>query len=821
MTTSGETLRDRQIALEQESISLGIDRYHEQRDVEADSLPGRRLLKKAIEPTAMLIVAFVERAGDGKAGRKHAALPYVAKLDPDQAAYLTARCAINGASAQKSMQHVALNIANAVQDHLNLVRLAKEHPGLYRKVSEQLKTSTSARHRSAVYERVITKFATKDVSWDQKEKVLLGSKLLELFIEATDIVQLVRVTKGAKDTPIEVQFTAEWQEVLTKSHEQCALLSPIHLPMIHAPRDWKHPYAGGYLTDALRPRLVRTRSREYLDELGSLDLTNVLKAVNLVQSTPWQINGKVLAVVKELWDNQIDSKALPSRHDVEMPMRPAGLPERGSDVKLTIDQEEALKEWKRKAAKVHEENASMASERVQLAQKLYVADRFKDEAAIYFPHYLDFRGRVYPFANYLNPQGDDVAKGLLQFSAGKPLGATGGFWLAVHIANLFGVDKVPFDERVDWVMANEEKILDSAIDPIDGEGFWQDADSPLCALAACMEWVGFKVNGEAHVSHLPVAMDGSCSGLQHFSALLRDPVGGAAVNLVPAERPADIYTTVAKRAQALSDASASEYATAWAGKFCRSVAKQPTMTLCYSATKRGMHKQIEAALGKLDVEQRKATGNKDARYLPGDVENYHAAKFAAETVWDALGETVVAARAAMDWLQTAAKVLSKANLPVRWTTPMGLPVMQAYREEVGEVVKVYVDGVRTELTLSVETNEIASRRQASGIAPNFVHSLDSSHLMRTAVLGRLNGIESLAVIHDSFGTHACDTDVLHAVIREAFVEQYTPDVLAGFRDEVVAQLEKAQPELVAEIPALPGFGTLDLQAVKDSDFLFA
>jgi DNA-directed RNA polymerase len=336
-----------------------------------------------------------------------------------------------------------------------------------------------------------------------------------------------------------------------------------------------------------------------------------------------------------------------------------------------------------------------------------------------------------------------------------------------------------------------------------------------------MEWVGFKVNGEAHVSHLPVAMDGSCSGLQHFSALLRDPVGGAAVNLVPAERPADIYTTVAKRAQALSDASASEYATAWAGKFCRSVAKQPTMTLCYSATKRGMHKQIEAALGKLDVEQRKATGNKDARYLPGDVENYHAAKFAAETVWDALGETVVAARAAMDWLQTAAKVLSKANLPVRWTTPMGLPVMQAYREEVGEVVKVYVDGVRTELTLSVETNEIASRRQASGIAPNFVHSLDSSHLMRTAVLGRLNGIESLAVIHDSFGTHACDTDVLHAVIREAFVEQYTPDVLAGFRDEVVAQLEKAQPELVAEIPALPGFGTLDLQAVKDSDFLFA
>jgi DNA-directed RNA polymerase len=93
--------------------------------------------------------------------------------------------------------------------------------------------------------------------------------------------------------------------------------------------------------------------------------------------------------------------------------------------------------------------------------------------------------------------------------------------------------------------------------------------------------------------------------------------------------------------------------------------------------------------------------------------------------------------------------------------------------------------------------------------------------MRTASLGKLNGIDALAVIHDSFGTHACDTDLLHAVIRTAFVEQYTSNVLAKFRDEVVEQLEKVQPELVAKLPPLPGFGTLDLQAVKESDFLFA
>jgi DNA-directed RNA polymerase len=38
---------------------------------------------------------------------------------------------------------------------------------------------------------------------------------------------------------------------------------------------------------------------------------------------------------------------------------------------------------------------------------------------------------------------------------------------------------------------------------------------------------------EEFVSHLPVAFDGSCNGLQNYSMMLRDEVGGAATNLVP------------------------------------------------------------------------------------------------------------------------------------------------------------------------------------------------------------------------------------------------------------------------------------------------
>jgi DNA-directed RNA polymerase, mitochondrial len=826
MTTESASLYDRQIELEQESVFLGQQRYDnterlpwDQKDRtgrdEAATMPGQRLLKATLEPTAHLIYLFMEEASKGGAGRKHSAVYYLAHIDPMQAAYLTARQVINAAATQKTLNTASQLVASAVEDHLNLAAVAKEHPGLYRKVSDQLKSSTSATHRMGVYRAVQDKYTGRHLKWDTKERALLGSKLIELFVEATGAVEIVRDTRGRNDTPILLRFSPEWAEKLRKGHEQCALLSPINLPMIHPPRPWVNPYRGGYLSEHMKKTLVQTRSREYLDELGSLELGPVMAAVNAVQATPWRINKAVLEVMQEMWNSNTHTPALPPPYDAPLPPRPTGLPPVGSDIPLTVEQTEELKVWKAKASKVHTANAKRISKRALVAQRLYVAGRFKDEAAIYFPHFLDFRGRVYPFANYLNPQGDDLAKGLLQFAVGKPLGEAGGYWLKVHIANLFGVDKVDFADRVAWTEAHAEQLLDSALNPLDGQRFWETADNgsnAFQALAACFEFLGYSLNGASHVSHISVAMDGSCSGLQHYSALLRDPVGGAAVNLVPSGRPADVYTAVGKAAQGLSDVSGDAYSSAWLGKVCRKIAKQPTMTLCYAATQFGMQNQIESALEKLDEDN-------GGRYLNGDIDNNLAARYMAGIVWQAIGTQVVAARAAMDWLKEAAKVAASVGLPIRWSSPLGLPVVQAYRKAKGEKLNVFVDGVRMRMTVVVDTLEIDSVRQASGIAPNFVHSLDAAHLMRTALMAQEYGISSLAVIHDSFGSHAADIPVLNAVIREAFIEQYTPNLLEKFKDEIAEQL--GDPSLVEKLPPLPPMGTLELDAIRDAEFFFA
>ena len=90
---------------------------------------------------------------------------------------------------------------------------------------------------------------------------------------------------------------------------------------------------------------------------------------------------------------------------------------------------------------------------------------------------MDWRGRIYPLPQSLNPQGDDTSKALLEFAEGKPFDKNGAYWLSIHLANLFGngVDKYAFKDRIKWVNDNEKEIIDSAKNHLKGK-FWEKAE---------------------------------------------------------------------------------------------------------------------------------------------------------------------------------------------------------------------------------------------------------------------------------------------------------------------------------------------------------
>jgi DNA-directed RNA polymerase len=476
---------------------------------------------------------------------------------------------------------------------------------------------------------------------------------------------------------------------------------------------------------------------------------------------------------------------------------------------MTDDQVHRFKEWRVKAASKHSENAMYGSKRASLMSQLSMAEELTELDRFWFPHSVDFRGRLYSIVPELNPQADDFGKSMLEFAEGKPLGEFGAFWLAVHIANLFGVDKVSFEDRVRWVEENTNAILDSAMAPLDGGRFWCTADKPWCALAACMEWLGFQRDGADYISHLPVAMDGSCSGLQHFSAMLLDSSGAQAVNLTDNDKPADIYTQVQERTEELLLEAQDNVSYAWRGKVTRKIVKRPCMTFAYSVTSRGIRDQI------LD-ELRKATG--ESGYLSG-FDNWEAAMYLAPIVEQAIRDTVERAGEAMDWLKEVVRLLLDAKRPVTWSTPLGFIVQQHYTKSVGKKFFVMLDGTRRELVLRIDSDVADKRKQASAVAPNFVHSLDACHLQQ--VVNRMveEGVTtSFAVIHDSFGVHACDVDELHYVIRDEFVKLYSVSQLEKFRNWVLSSLPSAQH---GEVPPVPTEGTYDIQEVRRADFFFA
>jgi DNA-directed RNA polymerase, mitochondrial len=54
-----------------------------------------------------------------------------------------------------------------------------------------------------------------------------------------------------------------------------------------------------------------------------------------------------------------------------------------------------------------------------------------------------------------------------------------------------------------------------------------------------------------------------------------------------------------------------------------------------------------------------------------------------------------------------------------------------------------------------------------------VHSFDAAHMMRTVNRLYALGSRHFMMVHDSYGVHAADGDLLHRVLREEFAGIYS------------------------------------------------
>jgi DNA-directed RNA polymerase len=573
--------------------------------------------------------------------------------------------------------------------------------------------------------------------------------------------------------------------------EALDLFNPIYVPMIVEPRPWTSLSEGGYLVTPMK-LFKRQTGKRAQQRLAKADLSAVYAAVNALQNTPYRINQAVYRFQRDAWV--------------------AGLPFFG------LTREDQLPGLEK-----------MMAFRFGQAVRLSAEERF------YFPCQVDHRGRVYPVPPLMNPQADHIGRALLEFADGKPLGERGAYWLAIHLANCYWKKKkVSFKKRLAWVQENEEEILDFAANPLLEASpsrarasrclhrFWTEADQPWLFLAACLEWKRYKEEGPGMISHLPISMDGTCNGYQHLSAMGLDPIGGRATNLMSSDDPRDARARADRergsaKPQAMGEASPEDIYQWVSDLVCcrmreassnaeiarqllvimdRELAKNATMTTPYGVTLRTIYK----ALCEKPAIQALKDSEKCAMYL-------------SKLLVECIPEVAVEAGRIMEWLREVAGIIAKQNRGMMWITPAGFVVLHENRKP--KEVRLATADHMILVYHHDDKQRIDVRKQVDGIVAHLVHSMDAAHMMRTINRLYAEGIRHFAMVHDSYGVHACDVDLLNRVLREEFVRIYSEPVLQNFLDR------QRQTHPGISLPDPPQTGDLDIQQVLSSPYFFA
>lgn len=779
-----------------------------------DNPYAKEVFREYVGPIAS---AIVEDLGVARAGKLQAHASLLRGLDIEAVAFLAVRYVFSTqlSSAPEHHRHLAYGIGRTVQQELLLQQVEEYSPELYHTLVRDMgrRQSQDARYRTTIMRMQAQKAGIVFTEWPLGAREQVGMYLLGVLEVAGFIVIGEEVRNGYKRLAREVFLAPDLLDRIDQIKDYVAVSMPVYGPCIEPPKDWVTPQNGGFHTHVLRranPYLVRG-SASVRELTRAADMPIVLGAVNALQRTAWAVNTDVLKAVYDV-ARTFSTKEIVSLNDKPKPTPPVWL-DRGMK-KENMDEGQAaqFKIWKRQMADWHTERKLLATRYGRFYSATRQAEQFKDYKAIYFVYFADSRGRLYPMTYGLNPQGSDLGKALLRFAEGKPVNTPEAIrWFHVQGANKWGFDKATLAQRHEWVVARQDEFMAYAEDPVNNRG-WTEAGDPLQFLAWCFEYRSWcRDKDDSFLSYLPISMDGSCNGLQNLSALFRDEIGGRATNLTNNVTMEDIYRRVAEAAtvrlsaMVLDDPELDGLRVKWLEHgINRKVVKRSVMTTPYGVT----------LMSATDYIVEDYLSDPEVSHPFDKTEWKKASRVLMKAVWPAIGDVVVKGREAMDWLKKGARLIIK-TMPadmeptIKWDTPSGFPASQAYFESQEHRINTRLHGV-VKIKVFSEIDEASVTKHASGLAPNFVHSMDAAHLHLVTNAAGLRGITALAMIHDDYGTHAADSQTLFEIIRKEFVAMYD-------MNDPIADFSARYPVL----PKPPGKGSLDIREVLKSEYFFS
>ncbi len=443
-------------------------------------------------------------------------------------------------------------------------------------------------------------------------------------------------------------------------------------------------------------------------------------------------------------------------------------------------------------------------------------------------------------------------------------------YLKLTLANSWGngIDKESLTNRVAWVDENAAKILRCGNDYKASFPFWSKADDPFQFLAACRDYYMWDKHGDGYETGLPIGLDATNSGYQHYAAASLNKKDGKSVNLLessPDALPEDLYMDCLDVAQGMikydistrlpliiaedpkSDEAqeakkqlvAAQQLEAWGG-LTRKIVKRPVMTWGYSSRRFGFADQIRTdwmkdITKKLKSPKKKllhpVTGKEVTEHPFGKDEGFFVTVYLAGVLQRAIEATVTSARDGQMFFQACARALARENKHFKFTTPLGFPMQQFYRDnDPNERQKVYLTDKETrkripgaKASVQVFNDTVQMPKSENAVSPNIIHAMDATHLMKTVLMLDDNDVTDVMVVHDCFATTIDNVEVMSACVRAAFRDLYKDYCLyTDVLEQTIAQLDNPED---ADLPDIPPKGSddgeLDLDEVLRSDYAFS
>jgi len=819
-TQDEQLLRQEQLDLEKEHDTQAVtDILKERRNILDDGEVTRHpqvhsIIRSALPRVRDVLDEYRSTRGIGKYGKYRRILR---EIDLDVLAASTIIAVFShyfSTIAQNKpiiFQGLARFVGMATVVELIVSQTTKVNPLFMAEVHRKIRdvNTTDHRHIRSVYRNAYRKVMPDGTRMEMStsDYIHIGKFGVDACYEAGILISERKYGRGG--TMITYHLNPEIEDYLYSAGGRTVLnriVSTTYHRMICKPDRWDSPIGGGYLSLRRKAQcgliVHRHRSRESMDEyydtLRKVNMAKVYRCANYLQEVPYTIHKPTQNLIQQVWESGGGIFGIPARKMRDKPEFPF-------DGK-TWDKDEATPEeqlqhrvWKRKAREWYEDSNRNKTKQREVWGFLRHLDTGHDK--IYFPVFMDRRGRWYYRANP-NPQGSDVARATLHFYNKKPLGDTGLYWLKVHVANLLGVDDIRFDKRVQYVDSILPDLFKAVDNPIDNHNVFGD-ESPINAYSAVYELKQAVESGspETYETGIPVHMDATVSGTQHYSALLRDPMGAKYSNLVDSggDKKADLYTAVANAAmqfiqQDINEGKNLEHAELWSEIGTpRDMVKRPVMVYNYNVTLFSVCNYIQDWIDEHMPEQSIRLNNAALRYL-------------GKKLFKGLEETIPATAQGMRYLSEVGREVG-STAPMHWVTPgSGMLVYHEYNKTKDRRITVNSAGIRI-TTVRELLPDVRPSGMRAALAPNFIHSLDAAHLTLVALEMNKLGADFVG-IHDSFGTHPGDVEAMHKIIRQQFYELHSQDILEEFRQQVGS-----------EIP-IPERGDLDLSEVLNSEFMF-